>query len=150
MSMKFYRNIRTGETGYIDVKENRQYFDASKIRTGECPADYEFKHFALHIAIAGITGLIAAAISDSTVLGILIGIASLVICTIIHLIKEGELFDTTVRKNIIVKKMIAYTATIGIAIAITAICNSIGTIAAAIAIPVTLIAVIIIIKKIDD
>ena len=150
MSMKFYRNIRTGETGYIDVKDSSPSFDANKIYGYGYAADYHFGNFILHVAIASVTGFIAASIIGSTVLGIIIGIISFVISTIVHLAKEGDLFDTSARKDTVIKQIRNYLITIGIAAGISALCFSlfgagIGTIISLVAV----IVAVIIIRKTD-
>ena len=150
MSMKFYRNIRTGETGYIDVKEPVHY-DTNPVGCSKgYSCRYKFSNFVLHTVIAGVTGLIAASIVDSTVLGIIIGIISFVISTVIHLAKEDDLFNSCARKSSIIKQMITYIISIGTAIGITAIANAIfGMGIAAIVAIIAIIAVILIIKYAD-
>lgn len=151
MSMKFYRNIKTGETGYIDVKEEyRPTFDANKVYGCGYSADYKFINFVIHAAIAGITGFITASIINSTILGIIIGIISFIISTIIHIAIKGELFTCAARKDTVVKQIITYVISIGAAIGITAIVNTIfGMGIAAIVAIVAVIVVILIIKHTD-
>lgn len=151
MSMRHYYNYKTGESGYIDVEDNKPAVDLSRINGYEVDPTYHFGNFIVHTIIAAVIGGIAGAITGNTVIGILAGIASLVICIVIHLAKEGELFTEAVDRSRIVKHIIGYIATIGVSIGANAIIHSIfGLGVTVITAIVTIIIDILIIRKIDE
>lgn len=128
MSLRRYRNTKTGEMGYIDVEDdsldkiiekNRREYEQSLNNLVDAyapgdqfPAEYSYISYIIHVTIAVIIGGFIWSALEHPVIGLLIGIAVFVISLFIHWRRhEGSYapLPFSAFKNSYLKKIILYT-----------------------------------------
>lgn len=97
-----YNNSTNRTASYNNYTANTQsHFSYG---SGDVPPEYEFKNFMIHSIIAGFTGLIGGLWLGIVIMGVIIGIISFVLCTIIHL----AIHDDFIAAKGTVKKIILF------------------------------------------